>query len=49
MKKTNQKLTFHKKEIRVLDQRELTRIKGGNAEMDIEGTPIVVEINPSNR
>ncbi|HSK05826.1 MAG TPA: hypothetical protein VK932_31480 [Kofleriaceae bacterium] len=32
MKRTSQKLTFHKKQFRVLDPRELARIKGGNGE-----------------
>jgi hypothetical protein len=40
MNRTNQNLTFHKKEFRVLDPRELARIKGGNGEgeeMDLPG------------
>jgi hypothetical protein len=37
MKRTNQKLTFHKKQFRVLDPRELARIKGGDKEMEMGG------------
>ena len=37
MKRTNKKLSFQKKEFRVLDPRELARIKGGNGEMELTG------------
>lgn len=39
MKRTNSKLTFQKKTFRVLDPREVARIKGGNGEgqMEIDG------------
>ena len=35
MKRTNQKLTFQKKAFRVLDPREVARIKGGNGEPEV--------------
>jgi hypothetical protein len=37
MRRTNQKLTFQKREFRVLEPRELARIHGGNGEKDGKG------------
>jgi hypothetical protein len=43
MKRTNSKLTFQKKTFRVLDPREVARIKGGNGEgqMEIDGDMVL--------
>ena len=43
MKQTNQKLRFQKKTFRVLDPRELARIKGGDGEgqMELDGDMVL--------
>lgn len=41
MKRTDKKLTFQKKEFRVLDSRELARIHGGNEEKDGNGEMVL--------
>jgi len=49
MKRTNQKLTFQKKEFRILDPHELTRVKGGDGEMVLDGSGLIASHLPIDK
>jgi hypothetical protein len=49
MKRTNQKLTFQKKEFRILDPHELTRVKGGDGEMVLDGSGLIASHLPTDK